>query len=1142
MHAKRGQVTIFIILGLILIASIGVFVFYQTPEEQQIPETVDKSSVTQYVNTCLKDVAENVVAKVSMQGGMYDPVLYKTYEGNNINYWCYGESPNQCVNALFTKEDIASQILYGIKQEIDSCLDFQAFEDQGYEITKGVMDGTVVIQEAEIDISLTYPLKIKKSSEVTVDSFQAILHSPLGKLHSVARDIINAEAEDEHFDVVAYAENHADITIEKNKPYPSIIYKVQKDTTVLQFAVQGFETVGSDVWFGAAEPLYGCCYVNNGCYANTPSTVCSQKQGKYESLPCSCDTETVTEETCNGECNDCKSHKHGESWCEYDAQAGEGKDVVGSRQYMYSCINGEVIHEECRDYREEICVESGTTAVCRPNRWQDCHVCTTEQCCENTQERDCYWQNDVCIPYVPPGFKFWEYNGVEYCSLANSQQTCSGLSCSQEAVDAAAVQCYSQGDCGNYKNTEMILTEKGFFTSNFKYDPSSEIYDVEESAEQLNLPLTVKKQTHLMTEPVTQAADIFVEMITAAYRFVNQWVDITVPNYLNPFTKNPKIEVVEVNFCMPWQAPNTREYCSQCGESGKPCTEYWCKSLGKKCVYEEKEGYPSCTEVSQEKQKTFSMSITQIPSAYTATEKTLYVQDMEYKGYTITPALAPYALFTIGVNTSVESICHIDYTPSAEYFDPPVIVIGAPEYTKEHMLTLRVPPQVIIPEKLKQGLNLTTAEQIVHAIMEPEDLLETYETKFPAVFSVYNTVTGNDLAKELEPSVDKLLSLIDNVESSYPYYENLSITLMDKFESGGYYLFVSCEDRYGNQQEKELFLEIDISNATEDNTPPSIVKFNPDNGATLSESLTIPVTIYTDEPAECHYDTENKQYEDMENAFTCKNSVYDLVAVAGGSYECTTVLTKTPIYISCADNPGNSENYAFIVQYSNSSGVDGRVYSPYIPEHEENPLEEYAEYIAVNESDNVTSIVVSNYLLSETATTFNTTQENVTFSFFVDDEMTCLLKNATSTQNMICSDSVEKQKGEFVCISEITVTERQEYALECKHKQSEQNIMPVLEYTIDVADPLNIMSILPKNNEEIEKDTAITVTTSSSKQVYCGFAKYGSIEYNAMEEITETTHTAMITGLSQGYNTYTIHCTDSYGNKAEEVVSWYVKG
>ncbi|MFA6889030.1 MAG: hypothetical protein WC254_06055, partial [Candidatus Woesearchaeota archaeon] len=614
MYKKRGQVTVFIIIGLILIASIGVFLFYKSPVEQQIPEVIDKETITQYVTSCLKDTAEQVIETVARQGGMYEPIIYKTFQGNNISYWCYGESPNQCVNGMLTKKDVADQIIYGLNQEISLCLDFQAFEEQGYIITQGTLEGSAVIRNEDIEITLTYPLKIThESQEVTVDSFQSIIKTPLGQLYNVAHDIVNQEAEHEEFDVVPYAVNHTDIIIEKNKPYPSIIYTLQKGETVLQFAIQGIETVGSEIRFGANEQLYGCCYIESVCYANTPNTVCTEKQGMYESSPCSCDAaqlQTITQTLCNGnQCNNCKTYTHGDSWCEYDAETGKGKDAVGSRQYLYSCINGEVQHEECRDYREEICVENNDNARCRPNRWQDCTVCTSKECCENREERDCYWNEELsslstqCTAYVPPGFKFWEYNGIEYCSLADNQKTCSGLSCSQEWVDATAISCYSQGDCGNYRNVKGTLTEQGFFNSNFKYEPSQEIYTVEQYADPLELPLYIEKQHPLLTTPVTYAADVFVEMITAAYRFVNQWVDITVPNYINPFTKNPKIEVLEVSFCLPWQAENTGDACEQCGSNTKLCTEYQCKSLGKKCVYEEKDGWPTCTVVTKEKQK-----------------------------------------------------------------------------------------------------------------------------------------------------------------------------------------------------------------------------------------------------------------------------------------------------------------------------------------------------------------------------------------------------------------------------------------------------------------------------------------------------------------------------------------------------------
>jgi len=208
----------------------------------------------------------------------------------------------------------------------------------------------------------------------------------------------------------------------------------------------------------------------------------------------------------------------------------------------------------------------------------------------------------------------------------------------------------------------------------------------------------------------------------------------------------------------------------------------------------------------------------------------------------------------IGVKTTAETICRFDYTPQAEYLDPPLFLMGSAEFAKEHDITMRVPARVEIPQKLKSGLNVTTAEEIVKAITEPKDLLENYEESFPAVFSVYKTVTRNDLADELDPYVNEVLDLMDEVGDLYPYYENMSITLLDKFDKGGYYLFVSCEDRYGNTQKEELFIEIDIANVTDDTMSPLILQFIPeDNGQIAVDQLITMVYMYTDEPATCRY-------------------------------------------------------------------------------------------------------------------------------------------------------------------------------------------------------------------------------------------------------------------------------------------------
>ncbi len=145
------------------------------------------------------------------------------------------------------------------------------------------------------------------------------------------------------------------------------------------------------------------------------------------------------EKTQNG-----KSYKHGESWCVYndEGSTGEGINSVGSRFFKHICINGEEVLEQCADFRQEECIEDKITttlgdfsqAACRVNRWQDCISQTDKADCENTDRRDCIWneetklftesapKNGACLPMNPPGLKFWAGEEAQsICSQANAK-------------------------------------------------------------------------------------------------------------------------------------------------------------------------------------------------------------------------------------------------------------------------------------------------------------------------------------------------------------------------------------------------------------------------------------------------------------------------------------------------------------------------------------------------------------------------------------------------------------------------------------------------------------------------------------------------------------------------------------------------
>ena len=185
---------------------------------------------------------------------------------------------------------------------------------------------------------------------------------------------------------------------------------------------------------------------------------------------------------------------NGESWCEYDADAGPGVDLPGSRHFRHYCYNGAEYVEECKDYRDELCFEvkdsssSLTAARCSANRFDgggiSCFECEDQNCCEDNSVRDCLWvssdykksEEGICISLVPPGTQFWDGDDKQ-CSLVDlevktvwqkiTEAADYNLVGNKEAYSfefayAQNLLCRAQGDCGAHYNLVGVWSNGGF--------------------------------------------------------------------------------------------------------------------------------------------------------------------------------------------------------------------------------------------------------------------------------------------------------------------------------------------------------------------------------------------------------------------------------------------------------------------------------------------------------------------------------------------------------------------------------------------------------------------------------------------------------------------------------------------------------
>ena len=107
---KRGQVTIFIIIGILIVAGVVLF-FVLRPEIDITKEKAIKKPQT-YIHSCIKPELEKVVNKISLQGGSLEPSPSTVYRGEKIAYLCYVDVPYyECiVQQPFLKTHIKKEI------------------------------------------------------------------------------------------------------------------------------------------------------------------------------------------------------------------------------------------------------------------------------------------------------------------------------------------------------------------------------------------------------------------------------------------------------------------------------------------------------------------------------------------------------------------------------------------------------------------------------------------------------------------------------------------------------------------------------------------------------------------------------------------------------------------------------------------------------------------------------------------------------------------------------------------------------------------------------------------------------------------------------------------------------------------------
>ncbi len=202
---KEGQVTIFVILAIVLVLSIfSYFIFKDTLFPTKVSSTFEPIEKS-FLN-CIQEKTENGIRILESKGGYitspefvpgsrYMPFSSELdFFGVGIPYWRSISGNNLPINQIPTKEIMQKQLESYLNEEVRFC-NFDLFNQEGFQIKKGVPSTEVLIGKNSVKVFLDMNLNVKKGKESAVlKDHQVEVNSKLGALYDDAIEFYDRES------------------------------------------------------------------------------------------------------------------------------------------------------------------------------------------------------------------------------------------------------------------------------------------------------------------------------------------------------------------------------------------------------------------------------------------------------------------------------------------------------------------------------------------------------------------------------------------------------------------------------------------------------------------------------------------------------------------------------------------------------------------------------------------------------------------------------------------------------------------------------------------------------------------------------------------------------------------------------------
>ncbi len=217
MKLKKGQVSIFIILGILIV----VVLLILFSRDAGFDTIFAKQSPYQEIEGCAQTAIQEGLDILMLQGGVIESENYFMYEGKKIDYVCYSE--NEYENCIMQKPILTNTIRDELEEystpKIKSCLNSvkSSLESRGYSVVMRDPEIVIDLVPDNVLIDMNLGLRIEKTGVESFDHIRTGIKSKIYNFALITSSISQWETRYGDSETLNYMLYYPSLKVEKKK-------------------------------------------------------------------------------------------------------------------------------------------------------------------------------------------------------------------------------------------------------------------------------------------------------------------------------------------------------------------------------------------------------------------------------------------------------------------------------------------------------------------------------------------------------------------------------------------------------------------------------------------------------------------------------------------------------------------------------------------------------------------------------------------------------------------------------------------------------------------------------------------------------------------------------------------------------------